>query len=253
MERTTKEPSLFEKKYSLREYFVKYLKEIRRVSNRTVAHYVEALDSTVSRYLVDKRLVKNSFYEVIDLENLENIKEVLMADAEFHALDDRGHRMYSAAINRYLEFAEGKWFEKYQNTVDEIKKFDEPLPLKDFQQVTKIERVKRSYIIKQQVEEAAHYLCEFDNSHSTFIVNQKQHQYMEGHHAIPLHNQTKFENSLDVYANVVCLCPICHRLLHYGREQDKEVVLDKIYEERSDRLAKSGILLSKREFFEFAN
>ncbi len=22
--------------------------------------------------------------------------------------------------------------------------------------------------------------------------------------------------SLDVYANIICLCPICHRLLHYG-------------------------------------
>lgn len=71
---------------------------------------------------------------------------------------------------------------------------------------------------------------------------------MEGHHALPMTYQDKFEHSLDVYANVVCLCPICHRLLHYGVKSEKENVVNKIYFERADRLSASGIEISKKDF-----
>lgn len=71
---------------------------------------------------------------------------------------------------------------------------------------------------------------------------------MEGHHAIPMKKQESFDVSLDVYANIICLCPICHRLLHYGEDCDKDNLLNKIYYDRADRLASSGIRLSKEEF-----
>ena len=87
-----------------------------------------------------------------------------------------------------------------------------------------------------------------DKSHITFTAASSHKQYMEGHHAIPFKKQGSFNVSLDVYANIVCLCPICHRLLHYGIDNEKRSVLDVIYEKRSDRLANSGIKLSKEEF-----
>ena len=240
-------------KYSLKEYFIKYLLEIRGLKNSSVNHYVDALDSTISNFLVSKGLVSASVFEICVIEELKDIKEILINDPEFHALDERGHRMYSASINRYINFAEGEWFSSLQDAKEGLKKFDEPLPIKEYIQISKIERLSRSYIIKKQVEEAAHYCCEYDGTHHTFIVNKTEHQYMEGHHAIPLHQQKHFANSLDIYANVVCLCPICHRLLHYGRSNDKKAVLSKIYHDRSDRLANCGIEISKSDFMELAN
>ena len=71
---------------------------------------------------------------------------------------------------------------------------------------------------------------------------------MEAHHALPMKLQDRFDRSLDVYANVVCLCPICHRLLHYGIESEKENALNKIYYDRADRLATSGIRIGKEDF-----
>ncbi|MCC8140121.1 MAG: hypothetical protein LIO67_07485 [Lachnospiraceae bacterium] len=71
---------------------------------------------------------------------------------------------------------------------------------------------------------------------------------MEGHHALPMKYQDKFSRSLDVYANIICLCPVCHRLLHYGISSEKEKVVEKIYYDRSERLAVSGIKISKSEF-----
>ena len=73
---------------------------------------------------------------------------------------------------------------------------------------------------------------------------------MEGHHIIPLRHQEEFNVSLDVYANVICLCPTCHRMLHYARTEDKLDSLNMIYHERADRLATSGIRLSNDDFIE---
>ena len=99
----------------------------------------------------------------------------------------------------------------------------------------------------------AHYMCEMDQNHTTFTSAATGQQYMEGHHAIPIKCQNEFKVSLDVYANIVCLCPICHRLLHYGMDSEKRIVLYKVYNGRADRLAKSGIKLSKEEFVKVAN
>ena len=110
------------------------------------------------------------------------------------------------------------------------------------------ENWKRSSIIKRQSIESAGYQCEINPKHTTFTAKSTEQQYMEGHHAIPLKYQDKFTRSLDVYANIICLCPICHRLLHYGVASEKENVLSKIYFERSGRLAVSGIKISKDDF-----
>lgn len=58
---------------------------------------------------------------------------------------------------------------------------------------------------------------------------------MEGHHM-----------------NIVCLCSIYHGLMHYGVNSEKENVLNKIYRDRAERLAVSGIKVSRREFETFA-
>lgn len=52
--------------------------------------------------------------------------------------------------------------------------------------------------------------------------------------------------------NIVCLCSIYHGLMHYGVNSEKENVLNKIYRDRAERLAVSGIKVSRREFETFA-
>lgn len=115
-------------------------------------------------------------------------------------------------------------------------------------QVCSVATWKRSSIIKIQSIESAGYQCEINPEHKTFTAKSTGHPYMEGHHALPMKCQDKFSQSLDVYANIVCLCPVCHRLLHYGVDSEKENVLNKIYYDRSERLAASGINVSKGEF-----
>ena len=74
----------------------------------------------------------------------------------------------------------------------------------------------RHYQQAMQSIESAKYECEINSKHKTFTAKSTGMPYMEGHHMLPMKYQDRFKSSLDVYANIICLCPICHRLLHYG-------------------------------------
>lgn len=229
--------------YVLMMYYIKYLKEIRKVSDSSVKHYQDAL-RYISKYLVQKNMLQKSVYEIQDIGELEIIRAFLYSDEDFVALDRRGHRMYSAGFNNYYKFACGEGF---TNIHQQIRVLDTEVPISEKHTTTQT-TWKRSSIIKRQSVESAGYLCEIDSKHKTFTAKTTGYPYMEAHHILPMRIQDKFTKSLDVYANIICLCPICHRLLHYGIENEKETVLDKVYYERSERLATSGLKISRDDF-----
>lgn len=234
-------------KFMLAEYYVRYLRDIRGVSESSIKHYQEAL-KYISRYLVKVGKIKNSIYEVYDIGQLDVLREFLYNDPEFMALNARGHQMYSAGLNNYHKFATGKEFEKLGLRIQLL---DVQVPVGPREQRTSQEW-SRSSIVKNQVIESANYECEIDALHRTFVAKRTGKQYMEGHHLIPMKKQSLFESSLDVYANIVCLCPVCHRLLHYGLDANKQNLLSIMYRTRTERLANSGIRLSKEEFISLA-
>lgn len=233
--------------YVLKEYYTQYLKKIRGNSSSTVTHYLSALE-VISSYLTQKQKIKRTIYEITNLKDLQIIKEELYQDPVFVDKDERGHRMYSAGLNNYYRFASG---ENFASIHDRLPLMDIVVP-KGVQTSNTVESFNRSSIIKNQTIESAGYLCEINEHHQTFIAASTNHPYMEGHHAIPMKMQSKFKNSLDVYANIICLCPVCHRLLHYGLCDDKTELLKKIYFSRSDRLFHSGLSVSQSEFIDLA-
>ncbi len=235
------------RKSVLQTYYARYLKDIRGLSESSVKHYFDALNN-ISKRLKSKELIKDDIYEIMDLEYLWCIRDTLYSDPDFIELNERGKRMYSAGLNNYFRFASG---EEFKSISGEIEKFD--MPILPEQPVVIEQKVwKRSNILRIHVLTFANYKCEIDDSHKTFIAESTQKPYMEGHHAIPMKLQDKFTHSLDVYANIVCLCPICHRKIHYGMKDEKEPMLTKIYHDRADRLAESGLMMSKEVFEEMA-
>lgn len=62
--------------------------------------------------------------------------------------------------------------------------------------------------------------------------------------------QDDFEYSLDVDANVVSLCVICHKILHFGKIEDKVKIINKLYELRKNELALSGLEISLEELID---
>lgn len=229
--------------YVLLTYYAEYLKKIRKVSDSTIKHYQQAM-RYISKFLVEKEKIKQSIYEIQNLDELVIIKEYLYSEPEFIELDTRGHRMYSAGVNNYFKFANGKGFE---NIHQQIGVMDIEIPATN-KQLLVVDTWRRSSIIKMQSIESAGYECEVNPTHVTFTAKSTGMPYMEGHHALPMKCQDRFKSSLDIYANIVCLCPTCHRLLHYGIASEKANVIDKIYYDRADRLAASGIKVGKNEF-----
>lgn len=231
----------------LKEYYARYLKEVRGNSDSSVNHYLGALQ-TISKYLIEKGKIVNTIYEIDNIGTLEVIREYLFQQPDFIDKNERGKRMYSAGLNNYIRFAEGT---EFKEAGDKKRFLDMEIPLGE-ELISSSIRWKRNGIVKRQAIEIADNKCEVDSKHITFLAETTMKPYMEGHHAVPMKEQRRFNVSLDVYANIVCLCPTCHRLLHYGELRKKKEVLEQIYIERDKRLQCSGIVLTRDEFIAIA-
>ena len=226
----------------LLEYFSRYIKVTRGVSDSTVRHYITGLNTINTLLRKYDYIVKNVF-EAVTVDELNLIKLFTLTNEEFLIKDTVGNRMYSVAFNHYYKFAcEDTLF--YQR---ELQKMDIVLPKPQIVSTTQTSW-RRNQIIISQVIEGANYCCEHDAKHKTFTSAATGKPYMEGHHLIPMKYQSEFNVGIDVYANIISLCPICHRLLHYGARTEKDCTLTEIYEARICRLKNSGIDLNIDDF-----
>lgn len=214
-------------KGELKTYYEKYLKETKELSERTVDHYCDALNK-ISKLLINDNQIESSIYDIESVDELKKLIDHISKNQEYIGLNKRGNNMYSAGLNHFYKFVSGEKFRGLSSKIDIL-----DIPVKNNKKRVVInELVDRSNIIRNQIIEASGHQCEYDNSHITFIQEKNKQQYVEAHHIIPLKYQDKFENSLDVYANVISLCPNCHRRIHYGLNSDVKNMLHKIYSER---------------------
>jgi len=94
----------------------------------------------------------------------------------------------------------------------------------------------------------AKFKCERDGRHVTFM-RENGNAYLEGHHLVGMRHQGLFKSvSLDNPANIVALCPNCHRLMHFGTDAERKKALKAFYKARKDRLAAAGINITEEKF-----
>lgn len=125
---------------------------------------------------------------------------------------------------------------------------------KNFNEYSKAssQKYKRDTTVAVNALIRANFLCEYDNSDRVFLrKGSRDRHYTEAHHLIPLSEHNNFEYSLDIEENVVSLCSHCHNLLHYGRYEDKKIILEKLYNERVDVLRKCGINITFEQLFNY--
>jgi len=111
---------------------------------------------------------------------------------------------------------------------------------------------KKNPSISSKAVVASGYKCAYDPAHHTFLKANGV-QYMEGHHLIPCNpaNSEKywkrFGRNIDCFENIVSLCPICHRRIHYGSEAERTDIIEKLYEVQAEKLKAAGLSISLKE------
>ena len=226
------------------EYFKQYMKVTRGITDKSVGHYITGINSINTLLQKYDFPIKNVF-QITSIHELDAVKAFLEGNAEFQQKDSTGHHMYSVAFKHFYRFAceDNSFFSNSISTMDIV--IAKPKTV-----TTSSTQWRRNQIIITQVIEGAQYQCEHNPAHMTFIARSTGQAYMEGHHLIPMKYQSQFDCGIDVYANVVCLCPTCHRLLHFGRDTERRHAVEQLFDLRSERLTHSGIDLSKKDFLE---
>ena len=233
--------------------FRRYVSEV--LGLRSAEHYLTSV-RTASKYLRGKGLIDGELFEVESLSKLRELRDVLYGDVAFKDQNSIGNNMYSVGLNHFVDFlglevgGDASADQKVL-TNDDLVKLDAPID-KPAMAPKVVYGWNRDRVIVEQVLKADKRQCEIDANHKTFITRRNDEPYLEGHHLIRMEHQDRFAKSLDVYANIIGLCPNCHRQLHLGKYAEIRAIISPIYDLRAERLAKSGLELSKDEFLALA-
>lgn len=110
---------------------------------------------------------------------------------------------------------------------------------------------KDSRISKAALAEA-NYSCLIDPNHKTFTTK-RQVTYMEGHHLIPCtvtnseYFFEKYKKNIDCFENIVCICPNCHREVHYGEWNSKSKKIRIMFKKQQEKFNKVGLSITVEE------
>lgn len=261
------------RKISAKDSDFNHLKNKHRIFLKSYEHFVENTNLGYTRgvtkssgkahsyrdYLVRLFLLVEDFSKIkIDnpasadafrlLENLKNIDG-------YKEYNKKESRFPNAALNYYISFVSqilmdqeteidnlsDQLIDSKQNTFKNSDIFIE----KDIENpeirpepiiVNNIKRYRRNLLEVRKAKKFASYICEYDNNHVTFLNNYDNKPYIEAHHLIPMATQGLFQYNIDFADNIICLCPNCHRRIHYGVKSDKSEMVQKFYKERHEKI-----------------
>lgn len=244
--------------------FAEWLRTYADIKPYSIGRYSKAIN-TISSELGDYGIQKINLFNLTDTAFIDTI----LRNTEFKKKNEKGHRMYSVALNhfkKYIEyyydpelqaelFKEEQEFEKYltENPADisRVNIEDKPKDKPNHRSVNNRKVWSRNPKTASEAVAVADYICELDNQHKHFISKFNGMNYVEAHHLIPMQYQDQFEDSLDIHANIVSICLVCHKKIHFGLFEDKKEILEKLFNSRRDRLIKGGINISLDELYSY--
>lgn len=227
-----------------------------------------ALNATIYRYpqnnCISKRKVGHKYipYHVesdnlFDLRDLHHKQKIGMSPSFPYLL--RGQRYFSGSKSLIDTIVRNYIFSYLTNGLDEdgedFQRQVQQCTTNDTKSATSVPNyvnresgvmVAKNVSVSKTALNNANFQCAVDSSHRTFMTP-KGTLYMEGHHLIPCtytnsqYFWTKFHRNIDCLENIVCLCPTCHRQIHFGSEADKRAVLTDLYNKKVNELRSIGI------------
>ena len=226
----------------------------------------------VSRFFLDKKneIIVEPSYSVegdilVDLRNQPNKFEIEMAKYPYLF---RGQRFYGdrdkhpeldSDIISYIE----NIIKSYNDDFEDQQKIQESEPATRFELLGAMDKpltivsgsqgktIAKDARISKAALKQKKYVCQINPKHETFQTTQGV-PYMEGHHLIPctIFNAENYWNhngkNIDCLENIVCICPTCHRAVHFGDRQTKEKMVRIMYEQQTKQLEKAGITITEQ-------
>ncbi|GEM_PF-4115057 len=133
---------------------------------------------------------------------------------------------------------------KHYSTQSDIKKSNNRKPNKKSSKTGSSSYTTDARLGKTALQNA-NFTCEYASltkqTHPTFDTKAGK-RYVEAHHLIPMSAQdTYLPDNIDRTENIVALCPICHRAVHYGNSFERYKILDVLFNNRKRLLQNAGI------------
>lgn len=141
-------------------------------------------------------------------------------------------------------------------TVDINSTIDKPEPRIDDTTIVGKKQLKSIFAMRKKIaREKSEYKCELETYKGCryFTSKTTKHNYVEVHHFVPREFRNNFENSVDVLANYITLCPHCHRMIHLATDRERIDIIRYIYSQRKERLKKCGLDVEYDDILNFYN
>ena len=103
--------------------------------------------------------------------------------------------------------------------------------------------------VKEEIIKREKFKCENDPSHNTFI-NADGMPYMDTAPIVPFTKEAQFGKAILSAHNGICLCPICKAQLQYGKINDREDMMIKLFRKHQESLLNIGIKVSLTQVLE---
>ena len=197
---------------NLEKEFVEYLINLN-LKDASVKKYSQQVPVFI------KSITDKDIYNIFSLEDLSIFFEKIKKNKEFIAVNQRGNSMYSAGINHYYNFFEGRVTQNFDNAVsfsirdsreNRLNRLSKYSSKAVSQEVKTTVYLRNPDVVAERLYLANGY-CEDCGNKAPFNRKTDSSPYLEVHHIIPLS-----ENGSDDIENTVALCPNCHRKRHFG-------------------------------------
>lgn len=223
--------------------------------------------SSISKYArqAHNRILKDiglSFYQINNVEELSQVLIDVRILEQKMAKDPR--RMYSSAVSNYIKFKSENADIKntrndleYERAVEQILQPSQTMPAWNNSPqpranlvIGSVTRYERKAQVGADAIILANFECQVNENHRFFNSRKTHKNYVEAHHLVPIAYQGIFENGIDIVENIVALCPVCHRCIHYAENSSIIKLVDQLFEKAVPKLSQVGIEIKRKELLE---
>ena len=117
-------------------------------------------------------------------------------------------------------------------------------------------RFKRDNRVIKKSKDKGLDVCFFEEIETGFghpkpPVGKKEEPCIEVHHVVPMRFQKEFNINLDQTPLTICVCMVCHKILHHGSEEDRKKLVSFLYQRKKNILKEILNIESFNQFKRF--